>query len=73
MELQDRLKFRELLFLLLAGLEKYPGDKERAEQGINVIEKFIDGITEREMSAILSKVSTLESGGVYKGGFKNKN
>jgi hypothetical protein len=55
MQLHDRLKFRELLFLLLDQLGKYPNDKHGAEQGIIIIEKFIDSITERELSALLSK------------------
>lgn len=66
MELRDKLKFRELLFLLVAGLGEYPNDKERLEQGILVMENYIDGITERECNAILSGMAVIKHGGKIK-------
>lgn len=66
MVLQDRLKFRELLFIFVAGVQEYATDKERLEKGITVMENFIDSITARECNAIVSGMATIKHGGRIK-------
>jgi hypothetical protein len=66
MKVADKLKLRELVFLFVAGLGEYPNDKERLEKGLTIIEDYVDAITARECSAIVSGMAVIKHGGQIK-------
>jgi hypothetical protein len=51
----DELKFRELQVVFFVGMNEYPNDKERMEQGMQLLIKFIDKLVERECSAMFAQ------------------
>jgi hypothetical protein len=68
MDIKNELRFRELQVMFFLGMSEYPNDKERMEQGMQLLIKFIDSYAAAECSKILTETSTLRQGGVVKGG-----
>lgn len=67
MKLDDRLTFRRMQIAFFAGMVEYPNDKERMEKGMELLEKFIDSVIERECSFIVSRTAEIRAGGYLKG------
>jgi hypothetical protein len=68
MEVKDKLKLRQLLIIFCDGLVKYPGDAERTEKGLQVLEKWVDMVVERGCSTLFQKNAIITHRGIKKGG-----
>jgi hypothetical protein len=68
MKLKNRLRFRELQIIFTEGLMKYPNDAERAERGLQLLEKLIDEIVQDELSELFQKNAVITHRGEKKGG-----
>lgn len=73
MDVKDQLKFRQLLIIFCDGLSKYPRDGERMENGLKILEKWIDDLVNRECSVLFQKNSVITYRGQKKGGGGGKN
>lgn len=66
MELKDRLNFRELQLIFFTGMSENPTDTNRLEQGLNLLEKFVDKLIARECSKIVSGMAVIKHDGKIK-------
>jgi hypothetical protein len=73
LSVRDQLRFRELQLVFFQGMNKYPNDAERTEQGLQLIESFIADLVNRECNAIIAQAAQLDQGGkiVKSNKFKN--
>jgi hypothetical protein len=68
MKKNDQIRFRQLLLIFVDGLSRYSGDSERMERGLEVLEKWVDTLVNRECSTFLQKNAVISHRGQKKGG-----
>jgi hypothetical protein len=65
---RQKIQFRQMQAMFFEDASKYPGDADRIEKQLQIMEGWIDKQIENELSRVLGANSTLLKNGVVKGG-----